>query len=80
MHVDTHLQVCAKLLPQHLHVSAIGLATAIGGTGAAILPFAIGAAAQVNGVQVFNPFIISLLGTTTIIWLLLPGIKKTREA
>lgn len=74
------LQVCAKLLPQHLHVSAIGFATAIGGTGAAILPFAVGAAAQTNGVQVFNPFIISLLGTTTLIWLLLPRIKKKSDA
>lgn len=53
--------VAAKLLPQHLHVSAIGIATAIGGTGAAILPFAVGAAAEARGVQVFNPFILSLL-------------------
>jgi nitrate/nitrite transporter NarK len=57
-----------------------GFATAIGGTGAAILPFAVGAAAQSHGVQVFNPFIIALLSTTTLIWLLLPRIKKTREA
>ena len=71
--------IAAKLLPQHLHVSAIGIATAVGGTGAAILPFAVGAAAQARGVQVFNPFIISLVGACTGIWLLLPRTKKTRE-
>jgi hypothetical protein len=63
-----------------LHVAGIGLATAVGGTGAAILPFAVGAAAQAKGVQVVNPFIISLFGTTTLIWVLLPRIKKTRDA
>jgi len=61
-------------------VAGIGLATAVGGTGAAILPFAVGAAAQARGVQIFNPFIISLLGITTLIWVLLPRVKKTREA
>jgi fucose permease len=71
--------ICAKLLPTHLHVSAIGFATAIGGTGAAILPFAVGAAAEARGVKIFNVFIISLIGATTVIWLLLPRIKKTRE-
>ena len=73
-------QICAKLLPLHLHVAGIGLATAVGGTGAALLPFAIGVAAQAKGVQVFNPFIISLLGIATLIWVSLPRIKKTREA
>lgn len=71
--------VCAKLLPTHLHVSAIGFATAVGGTGAAVLPFAVGAAAEAKGVKTFPYFIIALLGATTVIWLLLPRIKKTRE-
>ncbi|KAG7408210.1 putative O-acetyltransferase CAS1 [Fusarium oxysporum f. sp. rapae] len=33
------------LLPRHLHVSAIGFAAAFGGSGAAVLPFAVGAIA-----------------------------------
>ncbi|EFQ89955.1 hypothetical protein PTT_13604 [Pyrenophora teres f. teres 0-1] len=40
-----------KLLPRHLHVSAIGFAAAFGGSGAAIFPFAVGAIAQAKGVQ-----------------------------
>ncbi|KAF5688357.1 tetracycline resistance protein [Fusarium denticulatum] len=39
------------LLPRHLHVSAIGFAAAFGGSGAAVLPFAVGAIAQAKGVQ-----------------------------
>ena len=43
-----------KLLPRHLHVSAIGFSAAFGGGGAAIFPFAVGAIAQAKGVQVFR--------------------------
>jgi hypothetical protein len=60
-------------------VAGIGLATAVGGTAAAVVPFAVGAAAQVKGVQVINPFVISLFGTATLIWVLLPKIKRSRE-
>ena len=35
-----------KILPQRLHVAAIGISAAIGGGGAAVLPFAVGAIAQ----------------------------------
>ena len=41
-----------KLLPNHLHVSSIGFATALGGTGGAMFPFAVGAIAQAKGVEV----------------------------
>jgi fucose permease len=57
-----------KLLPRHLHVSAIGFAAAFGGSGAAIFPFAVGAIAQAKGVQV-------ILG----LWLCLPRIHKKNE-
>jgi fucose permease len=43
--------VATKLLPQRLHVSAIGFAAAFGGGGAAIFPFAVGAIAQGKGMN-----------------------------
>lgn len=65
-----------KLLPQHLHVSSIGFAAAFGGSGAAILPFAVGALAQAKGVSVLQPFIIALSGAIFVAWLGLPRASK----
>jgi fucose permease len=66
-----------KLLPRHLHVSAIGFAA--GGSGAAIFPFAVGAIAQAKGVQVLQPVILALLGVILGLWLCLPKIHKKSE-
>ncbi|KAF2472049.1 MFS general substrate transporter [Lindgomyces ingoldianus] len=68
-----------KLLPRHLHVSAIGFAAAFGGSGAAIFPFADGAIAQAKGVQVLQPIILVLLGVILALWLGLPKIHKKQE-
>jgi len=68
-----------KLLPRHLHVSAIGFAAAFGGSGAAIFPFAVGAIAQAKGVQVLQPIILALLGVILGLWLCLPRIHKKNE-
>ncbi|PZD33876.1 MFS-1 domain containing protein [Pyrenophora tritici-repentis] len=68
-----------KLLPRHLHVSAIGFAAAFGGSGAAIFPFAVGAIAQAKGVQVLQPIILALLGVILGLWLCLPRIHKKQE-
>jgi fucose permease len=68
-----------KLLPKHLHVSAIGFAAAFGGSGAAIFPFAVGAIAQSKGVQVLQPVILALLGIILGLWLCLPRIHKKQE-
>lgn len=68
-----------KLLPRHLHVSAIGFAAAFGGSGAAIFPFAVGAIAQAKGVQVLQPIILALLGVILVLWLGLPRIHKKSE-
>jgi fucose permease len=65
-----------KLLPKHLHVSAIGFAAAFGGSGAAIFPFAVGAIAQAKGVQVLQPIILALLGVIWGLWLCLPRIHR----
>jgi fucose permease len=65
---------CAKLLPKHLHVSAIGFSAAFGGSGGAIFPYAIGAIAQAKGVQVLQPIILALLVVIWVLWLCLPRI------
>lgn len=66
-----------KLLPADQHVLSIGLTAAIGGGGAAIFPFAVGAIAEEKGVGVLQPFVLALLAAITLIWLVLPGgLKK----
>ena len=68
--------ISAKLLPVHLHVSAIGFATAFGGTGGAVFPFIVGAIAQAKGVEVLQPVIMALLAVLFLLWLSLPKVKK----
>jgi fucose permease len=68
-----------KLLPKHLHVSAIGFAAAFGGSGAAIFPFAVGALAQKEGVKVLQPVILALLGIILCLWCGLPGFRRKRD-
>jgi len=71
--------VASSLLPRHLHVVVIGFAAAFGGCGAAVLPFGVGALAQVKGVQVLQPIILALLGILLALWLCLPRISKKKE-
>ena len=71
--------VATKLLPRHLHVSAIGFAAAFGGSGAAIFPFAVGAIAQAKGVQVLQPIVLALLGAILVLWCCLPKIHRKTE-
>jgi fucose permease len=65
--------VATKLLPQRLHVSAVGFAAAFGGGGAAVFPFAVGAIAEAKGVQVLQPIALALLVAILALWCLLPG-------
>lgn len=68
--------MATKLLPQDLHVAAIGFAAAFGGGGAAVLPFAVGAIANARGVQTLQPIVLALLAVLFGIWLSLPRIPK----
>ncbi|CAJ0540299.1 Ff.00g074810.m01.CDS01 [Fusarium sp. VM40] len=68
-----------KMLPKHLHVSTIGFAAAFGGSGAAVLPFAVGAIAQVKGVQTLQPIILAFLTALLGLWLCLPRLGKKRD-
>ncbi|KAF8456936.1 major facilitator superfamily domain-containing protein [Terfezia claveryi] len=62
--------VQTRLLPQRLHVSAVGFATAVGGSGAAIFPFVVGAVASKTGVQSLHPIILGLLVAQLGVWVL----------
>jgi fucose permease len=74
------VMMAAKLLPKHLHVSALGFAMAFGGTGGTVFPFAIGAIASSRGVQVLQPIILSLIVAVALVWLCFPRIPKRVEA
>lgn len=68
-----------RLLPARLHVSAIGFAAALGGSGAAIFPFAVGVLAQAKGVRVLQPVVVALLAALLSVWALMPRLKKEKE-
>ncbi|KIW68574.1 hypothetical protein PV04_04512 [Phialophora macrospora] len=70
------VMMAAKLLPKHIHVSAIGFAMAIGGTGGTVFPFVIGAIASSKGVKVLQPIILALLIVLLGLWLSFPRLKK----
>ncbi|GJC87118.1 bypass of stop codon protein 6 [Colletotrichum liriopes] len=70
------VMMTAKLLPKHIHVSAIGFAMAIGGTGGTVFPFIIGAIATSKGVTVLQPIVLSLIAVVAIVWLCFPRIQK----
>ncbi|PGH16169.1 hypothetical protein AJ79_01936 [Helicocarpus griseus UAMH5409] len=57
-----------ELLPGHLHVGAIGFGAAFGGSGACILPFAVGVIAQAAGVKVLQPVILAMLAVALLTW------------
>ncbi len=70
------IMVATKLLPKHIHVSAIGFSMALGGIGGTVFPFAIGAIAASRGVQVLQPIIMALIVVLMLVWLSFPKIRK----
>ncbi|KAJ9629186.1 hypothetical protein H2204_008975 [Knufia peltigerae] len=73
------VMMAAKLLPRRIHVSSIGFAMAMGGTGGTVFPFAIGAIAASKGVKVLQPVILSLIVVLVGIWLSFPKVKKREQ-
>ncbi|OAA73729.1 Major facilitator superfamily transporter [Cordyceps fumosorosea ARSEF 2679] len=70
------VMLTAKLLPRRIHVSAIGFAMSLGGTGSAIFPFIIGAVASKKGLAVFQPIILALGVVIALVWLSFPRLRK----
>ncbi|GAB0134122.1 hypothetical protein EsDP_00002507 [Epichloe bromicola] len=71
------VMMTVKLLPKKIHVSAIGFAMALGGTGGTVFPFIIGAVASSKGVGVLQPIVLVLIAMVSLVWLSFPRIKKT---
>jgi fucose permease len=74
------ITMTAKLLPKQIHVSAIGFAMAIGGTGGTVFPFIIGAAAESKGVTVLQPIVLSLIAVVGLVWLAFPATHAKDES
>ncbi|TVY79934.1 Bypass of stop codon protein 6 [Fusarium oxysporum f. sp. cubense] len=70
------ITVTAKLLPKHIHVSAMGFAMSMGGTGGTIFPFIIGPLASKYGVWAMQPFILGLLIVIAATWFSFPRISR----
>lgn len=73
--LPTVIIVALRRLPVHLHVSGIGFASAIAGTGAALFPFINGALSDAYGPWVIGPYGLSLLAVMFVTWL---GVLKLR--
>ncbi|KAH8424245.1 uncharacterized protein LDX57_013056 [Aspergillus melleus] len=71
--------VVTRILPREMHVSSIGFASAVGGAGAAVLPFTVGAMAQAKGVGVMPPIVIGLSSILFVLWLCLARILRDIE-
>ena len=66
-----------RLMPKHLHLSALAIAAAVGQIGGASFPFAVGALTQRWGVQIFQVIIMGLLLLVLLSWLSFPRPKPT---
>jgi fucose permease len=75
----TAIVVATQVLPTEYHISAIGFSSAIGGGGAAVLPFVVGAIAEGHGVGVLQPIILAVLVFLIGIWVCLPRKARGRK-
>ncbi|KAL4916692.1 major facilitator superfamily domain-containing protein [Aspergillus aurantiobrunneus] len=66
------LYVITQVIPQELHLGAIGFTASFGAAGCAAFPFLTGAIASRAGVEVLQPIMIGLLIGMTIFWALVP--------
>lgn len=66
------LYVLTEIVPQELHVGAIGFTASLGQAGSAAFPFMTGAIASKAGVQVLQPIMVGLLIGIGIFWAFIP--------
>ncbi|KAL2838632.1 major facilitator superfamily domain-containing protein [Aspergillus pseudoustus] len=66
----------SNLLPSRMRVSAVGICSAVGASGASIIPFMVGAIAQAKGVAVLQPIVLAFLILCFIIWCFVPNSPK----
>lgn len=65
-----------KILPANLHVSAVGIMSSLGGSGAAVLPFFVGSITHVTKLDYLPLFISVMLAGYVAIWVLMPKLCK----
>lgn len=63
--------VVLRKLPRAQHVLGVGVASAFGGVGAAVMPFVNGALSTATGPQVLGPLSVSLLAVMLATWLVI---------
>ncbi|KAB8077882.1 major facilitator superfamily domain-containing protein [Aspergillus leporis] len=66
------LYILTEVVPQELHVGAIGFTASLGQAGSAAFPFMTGAIASKAGVQVLQPIMVGLLIGIGIFWAFIP--------
>lgn len=66
-----------RILPKHLHVAAVGFASALGSAGGCTFPFLTGAIAKSQGIGVLQPMVLAMLVVCLGLWLLLPAPPRT---
>lgn len=64
--------VAMQVLPRHLHVGGVGLAVAIGGSGNALLPYLVGVALHVMGMNWLPLLCWTMVVGFTVIWSIYP--------
>ena len=74
----TAIVVAAKLLPEKLHVTSIGIISTLGCTGSTVFPFIFGVLAQHAGVKYLPTFVFGVICVLAGLWLL-PLKKKPEE-
>lgn len=57
---------------------AVGICSAVGASGASVVPFMVGAIAQAKGVKVLQPIILAFLVMCLILWLIVGRIKPMK--
>ncbi|KAL4802965.1 major facilitator superfamily domain-containing protein [Aspergillus unguis] len=72
------LYVLTQVIPQDLHLGAIGFTASFGSIGCAAFPFMTGAIASRAGVEVLQPIMIGLLIGLGIFWALVPKEGRIR--
>ncbi|KAL5336722.1 major facilitator superfamily domain-containing protein [Aspergillus crustosus] len=70
------LYVLTEVVPQELHLGAIGFTASFGSIGCAASPFMTGAIASRAGVEVLQPIMLGLLIGMTIFWALVPKPRR----
>jgi fucose permease len=69
--------VQTKLVPKHLHITAVGFACALGSAGGCLFPFIVGAIAKARGMTILLPIVGIMLSLCLVLWAALPNPKPS---